>query len=253
MKPITIAEKNNRRVATLLTLAEVVAVVYPVIILGKYFEFPAVLRQPAAYGLTLFRQHQDQIVPAYYVFMVSGLLFIPLSYACAALLKPGVSPGLQQALIGTGLATAIFQAIGFSRWVFVIQFLAEQYARQPAQRPAIELLYETLNRFAGMTIGEHLGFLAMGTWTILLAVLLLRSGVVNRWFALLGVPIGVGLFISVLEHFGGPSAELYATINFMANTAWSIWLLLVGGRLLIGRPAIQTVDSGLTALNRVSL
>lgn len=241
MQTTITSAKNNRRVAALLTLAEFVAVLVPVIVLGNYFEFPDVLRRPAAYGLRLFRQHQAQIVPAYYVFMLSGLLFIPLSYAYAALRKPGPSL-LPQALIGTGLATAIFQVIGFSRWVFVIPFLADQYARQPAQRPAIELLYEILNRFAGMTIGEHLGFLAMGTWTILLVVLLRQSGLVSSWFAGLGIPIGVGLIVSVAEHFGGPSAAVYASINFAANTAWSIWLLVLGGWVLIGKPIGPVAD-----------
>lgn len=235
-----LVNKPTYRVAALLALAEVVTVLVPVVQLGQYFEFPDILRQPAAYGLALFLKNQAHIVPAYYVFMMSGLLFVPLSYALSAVLKPHGSLALRQALTGTGLATAVFQAIGFSRWLFVVPFLAEQYARQPAERPALALLYETLNRYAGMTIGEHLGFLSMGAWTILLAGLFVQAGVVKRWFAWLGVPIGAGLVLSIGEHFGGPSAERYATLNFAANAAWSVWMLALSGWLVFARPTGQS-------------
>ncbi|WP_461151139.1 DUF4386 domain-containing protein [Spirosoma pulveris] len=239
----TVSQKMTARLMGFLALAEVGAVLLPVIVLGKYFDFPDVLRQPAAYELTLFRQNQAQIVPAYYVFMLSGLLFVPLSYAFSAVLKTTTSSVWRQALIGTGLATAIFQAIGFSRWVFVIPFLAEQYAQQPARRATIALLYETLNRYAGMTIGEHLGFLAMGSWTIVLAVLLLRARFLNRWIAGSGIPIGVGLLVSVLEHAGGPSADVYAAINFAANTGWSLWILFLGVWFLLHRSVNQAANA----------
>lgn len=242
MKTIVTSRRTTARLAALFTLAEVGAVLFPVIVLGSYFEFPGVLRQPAAYGLTLFRQNQAHIVPAYYVFMVSGLLFLPLSFAYSAVLETVASSVWRQVLMATGLATAIFQSIGFSRWIFVIPFLAEQYAHQPAQQTTIALLYETLNRYAGMTIGEHLGFLAMGCWTIILATMLMRAGLVKRWFAGLGILIGVGLLVSVLEHMGGPSAGLYATISLAANTGWSIWMLLLGCWLLFHTPASQRVN-----------
>jgi hypothetical protein len=215
-----------------LLLAEVISVVAPVGVLSAHFNFPDILREPASVALPLFAANQSAIVPAYYLFMVSGLLFIPLSYAFSAFLKPHSSSVERQSLIGLGLTTAMFQALGFSRWIFVIPFLSEQYSHQPARQPMITLLYETLNRYAGMTVGEHLGFLAMGCWTILLTVLLLRSRVVKRWFAILGLPIGAGLLVSTLEQFGGSSAELYGTINFGANTAWSIWLFGLVGWLL---------------------
>ncbi len=131
---------------------------------------------------------------------------------------------------------AVFQAIGFSRWVFVIPLLAEQYGQQPTQQPTIALLYETLNRYTGMTVGEHLGFLAMGCWTILLALLLLRSRVVKRWLGALGLLVSTG------EHFGGPSAELYGTINFLANTGWSVWMLRIGAWLLFYCPVTQFIE-----------
>ncbi|GAB3641597.1 DUF4386 domain-containing protein [Spirosoma arcticum] len=225
-----------------LLMAEITSVVAPVSVLSMYFRFPGILREPASVTLPLFAANESVIVPAYYIFMVSGLLFLPLSYAFSAVLKPGSSSALRRALTGTGLATAIFQALGFSRWVFIVPFLAEQYGQRPTQQPAIGLLYETLNRYVGMTIGEHLGFLAMGCWTILLALLLLRSRVVKQWFAALGLPIGAGLLVSTGEHFGGPSAELYGTINFLANTGWSVWLLGIGAWLLFLRPVHQLIN-----------
>jgi hypothetical protein len=231
--------KTNNRIAALFIGLEVIAVLIPVIVLGKYFEFPDVLRRPAAYGLTLFRQHQAQIVPAYYVFMLSGLLFFPVSYSLSAALRTNTRSTLHQAFIGTGLATAIFQAIGFSRWLFVVPFMAEQFVQQPAQKQTIIWLYETLNRYIGMTIGEHLGFLAMGCWTVLLASLLWQYSSLKKWFVAMGFLIGLGLIGSIPEHFGGSLAEMYGTINFVANTLWSVWMFGLGIWLIFGH---QPVD-----------
>lgn len=235
MKPIAFFAA---RLAGALALLEVTTVVVPVAVLGRYFQFPAILRQPAAVALPLFARNQAHVVPAYYVFLASALLFVPLSYALSAALRRRV-PGkaaLRSMLRGAGLATAIFQTLGFSRWVFAAPYLAAQYTQaDPAQRPAVALLYEVLNRYAGLTVGEHLGFLAMGAWTLTLAALLWRAGGWRRAWAAAGALIGLGLLLSTLEHFGGPRAATFAALNLAANTLWSGWLLRVAGWLLLGQ------------------
>jgi len=87
-----------------LLITEIVSVVVPLGVLSAYFRFPDILREPASVALPLFTANQSVIVPAYYVFMVSGLLFLPLSYAFSAMTKPGVSSALRQALIGACLS-----------------------------------------------------------------------------------------------------------------------------------------------------
>ena len=60
-------------------LLELMAQLIPFAVLSALFEFPDILRQPASYALPLFRQHQSAIVPTYYIFMFSSLLYLPLT------------------------------------------------------------------------------------------------------------------------------------------------------------------------------
>jgi hypothetical protein len=94
----------------------------------------------------------------------------------------------------------------------------------------------TLNRFLGVGIGEHLGYLLTGLWTVLAAASILSSAVLPGWLGLLGLPIGVALLVGSLE-FVGPSEKggwaLAGTIVPIAYIAWSLWLIALGVFLLL--------------------
>jgi len=219
----------------ILLLLELTTQLVPIALLGTLFEFPDILREPASYALQLFRQHQSNIVSSYYIFMFSSILYLPLT----ALIKTNAqiknfSP-LQIGLFQfSGIATAIFQTIGFCRWIILTPFLSDTYFdtnTTEATKRTIELIYETMNHYAGMTIGEHLGFIAMGCWTILLTQLL--EG--KRWFRITGQLIGLTLIVATAEQFGGKHAELFGQLNFLANTLWSIWILILAILFFRGR------------------
>jgi len=221
--------KTKRIIGILLTI-ELVAQLLPIAVLGANFEFPDVLRKPAAYSLTLFHQNQNVIVPAYYLFMISSLLYLPIT----ALIKTHAkSKELDASWINlfqlAGIATAVFQVIGFCRWVFLIPFLSNQYFSADAtaaSKQIIEFVYETMNRYAGMTIGEHLGFLGMGCWTIVLT----RVVDLKKWIKLSGISIGLLIIIATAEQFGGVYANFFTRLNFIANTLWILWIIVVSIR-----------------------
>lgn len=219
-----------------LLIAEVIAVTVPVGVLSATFRFPDILREPATVALPLFAANQSRIVPAYYMFMLSALLYLPLSVLLRRYVAASASRTGGELLVGLGLATALFQAIGFSRWLFTVPYLSDTYAHATGDEPlqtSIGLLYNALNNYAGMTIGEHLGFLAMGGWTICLSVQLPKRGLFSRWFSGAGMLTGILLIASVGEHFGTSLSGTFGLINFLANTIWTLWLLLLA--LRIGR------------------
>jgi len=218
---------SNNVLAALLLL-EVCAVLVPFFVLGSVFDFPDILRQPAAKAFALFQQNKGVIVPTYYLFLVSALLCFPM----ASLLKTRFLDVAKNAawldiMYVAGIATGVFQAIGFSRWIIAMPFLTEQYfnGNQPE---TIGLLYEWINRFVGTTVGEHLGFLAMGFWMMALSFAIQGS----KWFKTSGAVIGLLLIASILEHFGGPSAPIFATLNVIANVFWAIWMVIFAIQLL---------------------
>ncbi len=77
-----------------------------------------------------------------------------------------------------------------------------------------------LNRYAGMSVGEHLGFIAMGFWTICLGSILMKHPKFELWVGYFGIPIGLLLIASTAEHFGGAFASIFGILNFLANTLW---------------------------------
>lgn len=220
------AEIATSRVIVLLLL-EFVAVIVPVIILGKYFNFPEILREPATVVFEKFRENQYIIISGYYVFLISSLLYIPLSYSLAGVLYQSKSQTAKKALLGFGIATALFQSIGFVRWIFTMPYLTDFYFANTENERTATALYEILNRFAGMSIGEHLGFLAMGCWTISLGIVLVKHTIFRKWIGYLGICIGIMLVISTIEHFGGVFSFVFGLLNFCANTFWSIWLIVL--------------------------
>jgi hypothetical protein len=233
-----IMHTSNRNLALLLVL-EAVLVTVPFFILQSVFEFPDILRQPADYALRLFVQHRSVIVPTYYVFLVSALMGLPLTFALVryfANTNYGAAAKGNPSLTGFGVAMVVFQALGFSRWVFTIPMLADAYFAPnatEASKQALALMYDTLNRYLGMTVGEHLGFLTMGAWTLVLSWQMLRvmqsearvSLPTSRIIAGVGYVTGLLIILSAGEHFGGASAQAFAVMNVIANTLWIFWLI----------------------------
>jgi hypothetical protein len=219
--------KININYSIIFLLLEIITVTIPVIILGGKFNFPDILRKSAIEAFTLFRQNQHYIVVGYYIFLISSLLYIPLSYSLQNTLKETNNNIAHKVLVGLGITTTIFQTIGFIRWVFVMPFLTESYFAANLNKNSITLIYETLNRFAGMSIGEHLGFLAMGSWTICLALIIIGIPKYKKWIGYAGIIIGTLIIISTGEHFGGKSASLFAFINLLGNTLFTFWLAVI--------------------------
>jgi hypothetical protein len=91
-----------------LLMAEIVTVTIPVAILGSEFNFPDILRQPAANAFVLFKQNQEFIIVGYYVFLIFALLFIPLSYLLRNIFKESFARSASQVLVGCGIATTLF-------------------------------------------------------------------------------------------------------------------------------------------------
>lgn len=172
-------------------------------------------------------------MPTYYVFLFSALTAIPLSVALVRFFasNEAASKG-NSALLSLGTATAIFQALGFSRWVFTIPMIAHAYFApntSEASKQALALMYDALNRYLGMTVGEHLGFIAMGAWTVVLAWQVGAAGIasarISRIMAFVGYATGALVIVSAGEHFGGSTAGLFAVLNIIANTVWTLWLV----------------------------
>ena len=100
-----------------------------------------------------------------------------------------------------------------------------------ATRRSIEVTFATMHRLLGVGIGEHLGYLLTGLWTISVTALIVSTASVPAWLGWLGLPIGIGILFGALEFVGPNEREgwhLAGTIVPIAYIAWSIWLIALG-------------------------
>src|SRR3989442_6141572 len=177
--------------------------------LGRAFDYPDILRRDPDEILRRFAAGGSGLVLRWEALLVSALAMMPLAILLAVVLA--APPALTALSIVIGVGAAIVQALGLVRWPFAVPELARRYvaAAGPegeATRRSIEITFATLHRLLGVGIGEHLGYLLTGLWTLLVAASILATAVLPGWLGVIGVPIGAALLIGTLE-FVGPNEK----------------------------------------------
>ena len=140
--------------------------------LGRTFDYPGILREPPDVILRRFAAGGTPLLLRWQALLLSALAMLPLVALLASALH--ATQALTIASVAIGSAAALVQALGLVRWPFVVPELARRYvaAEGPEAAPtrqAIEVTFATLHRLLGVGIGEHLGYLLTGLWTILVA------------------------------------------------------------------------------------
>jgi hypothetical protein len=207
--------------------------------LGRTFDYPNILRQEPDEILRRFAAGGSGLLLRWQALLVSALAMLPLVALLGVVV--GAPPALTALSIVIGAAAALVQALGLVRWPFAVPELARRYmaAEGPdaeATRRTIEITFATLHRLLGVGIGEHLGYLLTGLWTLLVAASILSTAVLPGWLGVIGLPIGVALLVGTLE-FVGPNEQdgwpLAGAIVPIAYIGWSLWLVALGIFLLV--------------------
>jgi hypothetical protein len=207
--------------------------------LGRAFDYPNILRKEPDEILRRFAAGGSGLILRWQALLLSALAMLPLVALLGVVL--GAPAPLTAVTVVVGSAAALVQALGLVRWPFAVPELARRYlaADGPegaSTRQTIEVVFSTLHRLLGVGIGEHLGYLLTGLWSLLVAASVLSVDVVPGWLGLAGIPIGAALLIGSLE-FVGPNEERgwgpAGTIVPIAYIAWSLWLIGLGVALVI--------------------
>jgi hypothetical protein len=230
---------NAELAAAVLLIAVPIAFNLAFFELGRTFEYPNILREPADVILRRFAAGGTPLLLRWQALLVSALAMLPL-VALVAVAIPAV-PALALSAAVIGSAAALVQVLGLVRWPFAVPELARRYvgAEGPdaaTTRQTIEVVFATLHRLFGVGIGEHLGYLLTGLWTLLVAASILSTSVVWAWLGWAGLPIGAALLLGSLEFVGSNEKAgwpLAGTIVPIAYIAWSVWLIAMGVGLLV--------------------
>lgn len=218
----------RRAAAALLVLAPLTLLV-GFTALTVSFDYPDVLRFPAADILARFAAGGPALVAQWYLMVLASLLFIPaglLLHPLVARLSPALAP-LASGLIAVG---GLVNALGFLRWVFLVPGLAERAADasgspSDAAREATTAVFAAFHAYSGVGVGEHLGFLFLAGWLAVTGRVLWRGGVFPAWLGVLWVVTALGTALGVLEPLGfGWAGPVNAIASSLAMVA-----VLIGG------------------------
>jgi uncharacterized protein DUF4386 len=206
-------------------------------LLAARFDYPDILREPTADVLAKFRAGGTSLVLLWWGFALIAVLMVPL----VVLLSSAISDA-DRTLIAVattvGVIAAVVQFLGLIRWPFLVPYLARTAAdpdASPARREAVDIVFQSFNRYLGVAVGEHLGYLLTGAWTTLTGIALTQTTAAPIWVGVLGIVIGPVLMLCSLEFVGRhePTGwKLAERLTPITYIAWSLWLIATGIALL---------------------
>jgi Domain of unknown function (DUF4386) len=206
-------------------------------LLAARFDYPDILRQPTTDVLAKFHAGGTPLVLTWWAFAVTALLMVPLVVLLSRAIDDA-DPTLLAVATTVGVLAALVQFLGLVRWPFLVPYLARA-AGDPdaseARREAVDVVFQSFNRYLGVAVGEHLGYGLTGAWAALAGVALTQTTAAPGWVGVLGIVIGPVLMLCSLEFVGGhePNGwKLAERLTPIAYVAWSLWLAATGVALL---------------------
>jgi hypothetical protein len=211
-------------------------------LLGAAFDYPEILRRPADEVLRRFDAGGPGLIGLWYGFAMTAALFLPAALLLRRALPPADGAYLD---LATPLAVmaALVQLLGLLRWPLLVPMLASAYvdpSTDAATRAATVVVFQAFHQYAGVAVGEHLGYLFTAGWTAVIAFALLGTRSFRPWLGWLGLVAAVAILVGMLEPAGVGSA---GPINALGYALWSLWLLATGVTLLrrpVGTPETRT-------------
>ena len=205
--------------------------------LARGFDYPDILRQPTGQVLARFAAGGSRLVLIWWGFAMSAVLLAPAVVLVSATLADA-DPTVLALATAIGLLAAPGPVPGPGPLAVrgpAPGPPAGDPATTSATRDAVEVVFQTLNRYLGVAVGEHLGYLFTGLWTALAGVALLQSDVLHPLFGIAGLLLAPLFVLGSLEFVGGfessgwkPAGNLVP----LAYIGWSVWLLALGISLL---------------------
>ncbi len=206
--------------------------------LARQFDYPDILRLPTGEVLERFRQGGSGLVMTWWAFALSAILFAPLAILLGIELT-GADSTIVTLSVFVGVQASVVQFLGLIRWPFLVPYLArEAEAADPGSTrdEAIDIVFQSFNRYLGVAVGEHLGYFFTGAWTLLTGVAVLQSDAIPGFLGVIGILAGPLFILSSFEFLGKfePTGwELAGTIVPIVYIVWSLWLVALGIGLLV--------------------
>ncbi|TRW46605.1 DUF4386 domain-containing protein [Georgenia yuyongxinii] len=207
--------------------------------LARRFDYPDILRRPTAEVLERFAAGGSRLVLTWWAFAMTAVLLAPTAVLLSVTLADA-EPAILSLATTFGVLAALVQFLGLVRWAFAVPHLARlaaDPASTPATREAVDVVFQTLNRYLGVAVGEHLGYLFTGLWTAFVAVAALQSDALPAALGIAGLVLAMTFVVGAAEFVGPFEPQGWAFAGKLvplAYVGWSLWLLATGVLLLLG-------------------
>src|SRR5215212_656607 len=208
-------------------------------LLGRRFDYPTILRQPTGEILRRFQAGGTALKLTWHGFFLTAVAFVPLVILVGQLFGDDDLAVVPLATT-VGVLAGVVQFLGLIRWPYLVPYLARTFldpSSSEATRDAVAVVFQAFHRTLGVAIGEHLGYLLTGLWTLLVGVAMTQSDVFPAWLGWPGIVLGLVLMVGSFE-FVGPFEEsgwlLAGLLVPIAYIVWSLWLVVAGVTLLLG-------------------
>jgi hypothetical protein len=206
--------------------------------LAARFDYPDILRRPTSEVLRRFRDGGTSLVLLWWGLALSAVALAPLAVLVARVLADADGSVVTLGLVA-GVVASVVQFLGLVRWPFVVPYLAREATAPdvpPARLEAVDVVFEALNRYLGVAVGEHLGYLFTGGWSVLAGVAMVQSSATPAWLGVAGIVVGAALAVCSLEFVGPfePAGWRFAgALTPVAYVVWSVWLAATGVVLML--------------------
>jgi hypothetical protein len=201
--------------------------------LGMVFDYPDVLKHPAADVLASFRAAQGAVSAWFLLLALGAALLAPVAIGVGRL---SGAPAMRWA-VRVGVAAAVVQVVGLLRWPLLVPGWAA------AGDAAAEEAFVTANRVLGNLIGETGGYLLTAAWTALVLVAL-GTAFAGRLFVVVGAVSAALILLGVASPLDLPLVDL---LNFVGYVLWSAWLVAFAVVLLVRRRSPGTAGPAAAA------
>jgi hypothetical protein len=199
-------------------------------VLSSTFEWPDILREPAAVVLPAFVDGGPSLVWTWFaVAWTYAILAVPMLLLPAALGRRG--DAALRAATTIGFTSVVLSVVGFLRWVFVVPPLAASYVEgDGTTKAAVDAAWTAQHQLGGALLGEHLGQILAIAWSVTVAVVVLRSGVLPRWVGWTGLVTSLLYLLNQGDVMATalPDFPVWDLAGLLGSTTWGLWVAALG-------------------------
>jgi hypothetical protein len=235
-KEKTVTRTAERRTAAAIFIGATVAANAAFIGLGTSFDYPDVLQKPTGEILRMFADTRSSTMAWFALLALGAALLGP----AAVLLARQYDGAAARWSARLGVAAAVVQVIGLSRWFLLVPGIAARASdsgSNAAQRADALAAFEAAHRILGGFVGETLGYAFTAAWTVTVLIMVGRT-LGRKWFTLLGYASAVLIALGIFVPLGLPGADM---ANFIGYVVWSVWVIILAVKLLTGEKPLPLV------------